>query len=65
MISVTAVDNRLYSYGKSKLGLNSLTKMKRCHNFTHDSLLAIEKVVGHILLHIARRYLFHIFNWIM
>ena len=48
MISVKAVDNRLYSYG-------SLIKMKRWRNFTHDSLLATEKVVGHayILLHIA------------
>ena len=47
---MTAVDNRLYNYGKWKveLGLNSLTKMKQWRNFTHDSLLATEKVVGHI-----------------
>ena len=39
MISVTAVNNRLYNYG------NSLTKIKRWCNFTHDGLLA------YILLH--------------
>ena len=40
---------------KVKLGLNFLTKMKQWRNFTQDSLLATEKVVGHayILLHIA------------
>ena len=43
IIYVTPVNNRLYSYGKS----NSLTKMKRWRNFTHDGLLATEKIVGH------------------
>ena len=48
MISVTAVNNRLYSYVelgiKVELGLNSLTKMKRWRNLTHDSILATEKI---------------------
>ena len=30
---------------KVELGLNSLTKMKRWRNFTHDSLLSTEKIV--------------------
>ena len=66
MISVTAVNNFLYSYGKFELGLNSRTKMKRWRNFTQYGLLATEKIVGHayILLHIARRNLFHSSYWI-
>ena len=66
MICGTSVDNRLYSYGKSNQALTS-SKMKRRRNFTHDGFLATGKIVGHayILLHIARRNLFHSSYWII
>ena len=47
MVYVTAVNNRALQLWKLELGLNSLTKMKQWRNFTHDGLLATEKIVGH------------------
>ena len=44
-IYVTAFNNRHNSYEKF---INCLTKMKRWRNFTHDNLLATEKIGGHI-----------------
>ena len=62
------VQNRLHFFSYEvnqavlELGLKPIEKIKRLRNFTHDSLLATEKVVEHayILLYIARIYLFHI-----
>ena len=41
--------------------------MKRWRNFTHDNILAAEKIVGqaYILLHIAKEDLFHSSYWII
>ena len=67
MISVTVVNKSSLQLWKVELVLNSLTKMKRWRNFTHDGLLATAKIVVHeyILLHIARRNLFHSSYWII
>ena len=62
MIFVTAVKLSSLQLWKVELGLNSLAKMKRWRNFTQDGMLATEKIVGghaYILLHVARRNLFH------
>ena len=61
MIFMTAVKLSSLQLWKVELGLNSLTKMKRWRNFTQVGMFATEKIVGHayILLHVARRNLFH------